>query len=411
VKTRLVYHHRTRGTGVEGVHIRGVVQALERRGWEVTIVSPPGVAVEGGPPQSHKPSVLSHVWKAVAGWAPEALFEIGELAYNACSYFRLKAALQKTGAAAIYERYSLFGWVGAWLARRKGIPIVLEVNDATVITRSRPLFWKRLARRIEGWVFRNVTHVVTVSENFRDRIAEAHGIPRNDIRVLPNAVHPYQVVASVAASRPDAPFTLGMVAAFLPWHGLELVIGGTKEFLKRTQSRLVLVGDGPERSRIVRWIAEFRLEGLVELTGSVPSARVQEYVDQMHVCVIGDSPTHASPMKLFEYMSRGKAVIAPAVGSICEVITHRVDGWLFEPRNAESLLQAVEALYRDRELRERLGEAARRTVLSKHTWDHRAVEIESWLEPASGGKPHGVAPLHRRAAHGRLASSASIPPR
>jgi glycosyltransferase involved in cell wall biosynthesis len=381
--SRMIYHHRTRGGGVEGVHIRGIAEALRRRKWDVTIVSPPGVALESGAQSVKtpikKPVKKSRLWSVVADRLPEWAFEALELLYNCYSLYSLGRAVKQTSADAIYERYALFNFAGTWIARWKRIPIILEVNDATVIVRSRPLAARWLAARIEKRVFENATHLVTVSENFKDLIVRIHGIAPERIRVLPNAVHPKQVIAPQHAAAPTERFTLGMVAAFLPWHGLELVIKGTADFLKETGSKLLLVGDGPERTRINQWISELDLGSHVECVGAVPAAKVAQYVDQMDVCVLGHAADHASPMKLFEYMSRGKAVLAPAVGPIREVTNHKLNAWLFTPGDVESLMDGVFTLHRDAKLRAGLGRAARQKVLAEHTWDHRVAEIESWL--------------------------------
>jgi glycosyltransferase involved in cell wall biosynthesis len=99
----------------------------------------------------------------------------------------------------------------------------------------------------------------------------------------------------------------------------------------------------------------------------------------MDVALIADSAEHASPIKMFEYMAAGKAVIAPARASIQQIITNEFDGLIFEPLNPRALLAAVERMYSNAELRKRLGSNARQTVLSKHLWEHRIQEIESWF--------------------------------
>jgi glycosyltransferase involved in cell wall biosynthesis len=175
-----------------------------------------------------------------------------------------------------------------------------------------------------------------------------------------------------------------MVAAFLPWHGLEFVIKAVAGFLKSTDSRLLLVGGGPETERVRQWIDELGIQSLVELTGQVQSSDVPQLIQRMDVCVIGNLAEHASPMKLFEYMGCSKAVIAPKRGPIQEILVHGINGWLFEPLDSGSLLRGVETLYHDPSLRRLLGERARETVVQNHTWDHRAREIEGWVAQRNG---------------------------
>src|SRR4029079_110669 len=96
----------------------------------------------------------------------------------------------------------------------------------------------------------------------------------------------------------------------------------------------------------------------VELTGAVPASDVPKFVNRMDVCVMANSNEHGSPMEIFEYKAAGKPVLAPSYGPIREIITHKVDGWLFEPLQASSLREGLEALVSNPDLRRRMGAAA-----------------------------------------------------
>jgi glycosyltransferase involved in cell wall biosynthesis len=78
-------------------------------------------------------------------------------------------------------------------------------------------------------------------------------------------------------------------------------------------------------------------------------------------------------------MACGKPVLAPAYEPIEEIISHKVNGWLFKPLDSESLVEGLHALHGDADLRTRLGLAARDTIVARHTWDHRVREIENWI--------------------------------
>jgi glycosyltransferase involved in cell wall biosynthesis len=375
---KLLYHHRTRAVGAEGRHIRGIVEGFEHRGWKVIVLSPPGVGLAtsaaAGPTASP-----SRIWDLITDRMPDITFEALEILYNFNLLWNLRRELNRNRPLAIYERYAVFTWATTWMARYRKLPIVLEINYTTTAGRARPLQARRLAVWIEGWIFRNATHLVTITEDFKQRIISQHHIAPERIKVLPNAVDRSLVLNDGGQAEPPTRFTLGMVGAFLPWHGLEFAVKTLAAFLKDKNSKLLLVGDGPERTRLEQWIDELQLHRFVELTGFMPATRVPHYLTQMDVALIADSAEHASPIKMFEYMATGKAVIAPARASIQQIITHEFDGLIFETLNPSALLAAVERLYRDAELRKRLGSNARQTVLSKHLWEHRVQEIESWF--------------------------------
>jgi glycosyltransferase involved in cell wall biosynthesis len=79
-----------------------------------------------------------------------------------------------------------------------------------------------------------------------------------------------------------------------------------------------------------------------------------------------------SPLKVYEYMAAGRAVIASRIGSLCELIEHETNGLLCLPGDVDALAGAILRLKADAALRQRLGAAARQTVLANHTWDEVA---------------------------------------
>src|SRR5262249_27488858 len=85
---------------------------------------------------------------------------------------------------------------------------------------------------------------------------------------------------------------------------------------------------------------------------------------------------YASPLKLFEYMALGRAIVAPDAENIREILEDKVDGLLFAPGDIEALSDAIRRFASDDELRLRLGSAARRKIKSRNlTWRGNAERV------------------------------------
>jgi glycosyltransferase involved in cell wall biosynthesis len=95
----------------------------------------------------------------------------------------------------------------------------------------------------------------------------------------------------------------------------------------------------------------------------------------MDVGVLLDSNAYGSPMKVFEYWSMGKAVIAPSVAPVLEILTDNDTGLLIAPGDGQAMAKQILRLATDRALRARLGEAGRKQVLAQHTWKQNAARI------------------------------------
>jgi len=81
------------------------------------------------------------------------------------------------------------------------------------------------------------------------------------------------------------------------------------------------------------------------------------------------SEFYFSPLKVYEYMAAGLAVVASRIGQLSELIEDGTNGLLCPPGDALALAAAIDRLRRDPELRLSLGNAARRAVLREHTWE------------------------------------------
>lgn len=390
---RILVLHRTQGHGVEAVHLRGMVDAMREAGHAVEIVGPAGTdPYAPAPAASGKPGLAARF----ARHAPELLFEVAEQAYDRRLAGRLGAAAARFRPTLLYERYAFFGEAGSRLAARLGIPHVVEVNytvsDPLVRQRSRLL--AGACRRAEARVFRGAALLAAVSSRLEERVRE-HGVEGGRIVLMPNAVHRawWEAAASPApASLPvgltQAP-VVGFVGGFYPWHGVDRLVEAVRR--NRAAGRpaaLLLVGDGPERPRIEAQVAAAGLAEHCLLAGSRPHAELPGWIAAMDVCVMPHSNDYGSPMKVFEYMALGRAVLAPSLPPLCDVIDDGVNGALFASSEAGAdpvapLEAGLAGLLGDGPLRERLGRAARERVGERHTWQENWHRVESALA-ASG---------------------------
>jgi len=377
----ILYHHRTAGDRVERVHIMGIVRAFRSLGHTVLISSPPGCDPERPahpcantttPPRGGLRARL----KNFARRAPPVAFELAELAYNFYALADMLRLSRQAWPDLIYERTTANSIAPTLLARILRVPIVQEVNVTADIGRLRPLVLSRLTHAIERWVLRHAAAQVTVSRRFREMLIAA-GLPgSNDALVSPNAV-------DADLFRPDVPLpegaerfkpaeslVVGYVGAFVPYHGLELLVEVAPRLTDRfPQCRWLLVGDGVMRAPIKEMLKSRGLRDVFILPGAVPHEQVPSFLRLMDVCVLPASNPHGSPMKIFEFMAMGRAVLAPRLGPMEEVVQDGVNGRLFAPGDLNDFAAKLAELLADADLRTRLGEQARRDVLARHTWE------------------------------------------
>lgn len=99
---------------------------------------------------------------------------------------------------------------------------------------------------------------------------------------------------------------------------------------------------------------------------------------------IGNTATWMSPLKIFEYMSVGKAILCSDLPALREILTPGVDCLMVKPDNIDAWVHAILRL-QDRERREALGRAAQDTYNRQYTWSKRAESVLSGLPLEPGG--------------------------
>jgi glycosyltransferase involved in cell wall biosynthesis len=97
-----------------------------------------------------------------------------------------------------------------------------------------------------------------------------------------------------------------------------------------------------------------------------------------------------SPLKIFEYMSAGLPVVAPAAGRIPTIVAHQREGLLYAPSEPGALATALETLT-DTRLREQFGGAARARAVHEYSWAAHCKALEGAIvQAARGSHPLGV---------------------
>lgn len=328
---------------------------------------------------------------------PKWLYELLEFGYSFIDYRHLSRAIRRQRPDVIYERYNLFWMSGAWARRRFDIPLISEVNAPLYDERSRygGIALKKLARFSECASWRGADRVVTVTRVLAERIAD-EGVSRRKITVAPNGINPARFPAT--AGRADAKRRLGlgdsMIIGFVgfarEWHGLDRVIDVLAELADRSLTFL-LVGEGDVCSSLKRAAQDRGVKERLRVTGLADRESVAGYVQAFDIALQPAVVDYASPLKLFEYMACGAAIVAPDKANIREILTKDHDALLFEPLSAEAFAAAVKKLCRDASLRARLGEAARRTLDQRElTWEHNARTVEMIAKDLISGQQSPV---------------------
>ena len=380
---RILYSHRIQSRDGQSVHVEEMVAALRGLGHEVTVVGPSFYAASSFGGESRTVALLRRL-------LPWVLAEVAELAYNLPAYRRLARAARAVQPDLLYERYNLFFLAGAWLARRHRLRYFLEVNAPLAEERARhgALRLRRTARLAERHVWRSADCVLAVTAVLGRRITAA-GVDATRIRVVPNGI----VAERFAPAPPDAPerhpLTLGFVGFMRDWHGLDTVIRGLAGHAG-VPLRFEAIGEGPARPGLQALAASLGVTERVRFAGLLPHDSIPAAVAGFDIALQPRVVDYASPLKLFDYMAAGRAIVAPDQPNIREVLEHERTALLFDPARPEAMWQAIARLAGDAALRRRLGIAARQDLLRRDfTWRGNAARVAAWARESAARPDRG----------------------
>ena len=364
--------------GGAATHINGFVNAAEELGAQVNLISNDHIA---GLDETR----LTLIDPEPVG-TTRAAFDLRNNLIFSTGALR---EIERAPVDFIYQRYGRFTWAGVEASIRTGAPLFLEYNGSEVWIGKH---WDMsgmlpLLERFERLNLGAAARIFVVSEVERRNLLRA-GISNEKIVVNPNGVdvETFRPGMGGAAVRNELGVgeheTLaGFVGTFGPWHGVLTLAEAITMLPEDGGVRFLLVGAGRFRDEVEHLVRNAGRERQVIFTGHVDHERVPALLDACdillspHVPLEDGSEFFGSPTKLFEYMAMGKGIVASRLGQIGDVLADEETALLVEPGNAQQLAEAILRLDKSRELREKLGVAARDAAIERHTWKQNAGRV------------------------------------
>jgi glycosyltransferase involved in cell wall biosynthesis len=242
---------------------------------------------------------------------------------------------------------------------------------------------------IGRWALRGAPRVVTVCRAFAADLARA-GVPAPRISVHHNMVEPYAPPCQAEQAALRTRFDIPTAARVLLAAGRLSAEKGHADLLDAfallptpvgSASRLIIVGDGPERSALERRSAQLGLSGRVIFTGHQESVAPFYALANMFVL-----PSHSegSPNVLLEAMSAGLPIITTNAGGAAELVLDGQSALVVPCRNPRAFSDAVARILEEPALAARLGAAAQLASKNYSPKDYAAALIAIYREVLAG---------------------------
>lgn len=279
------------------------------------------------------------------------------------------------------------------IAKLLSVPLTIEVNGWVLeeLRQTGYSRWKigymRLNQRFN---FCYCDRIIPVSGGLKNLIVTNYPVDPAKVIPVANGTNPEvfrpmsKSEALVKTGLPDAP-TVGFIGSCYHYHGVQYLIQAAPTVIAhKPQVRFVVVGDG---AQLQEWKTLSQELGVAEkfiFTGKVPFTMAPYYINSFDICVAPWDidffiKISGSPMKFFDYLACGKAVIASPVSGVAELIQTYQCGVLCDVKNPSVLAQVIMELLADPERRQVLGKTGREVVLKHFNWEITSRKIEQVL--------------------------------
>jgi glycosyltransferase involved in cell wall biosynthesis len=373
-----------------GVQTMETCHALARRGHDVTLVVRPDSATTPRDPFAFYglpalPALRVHV---VAGKGSGRARRIR---------FLLAAARMATvgrGAVVLTRDLGLAAWLLQLPRARRPVLVYESHGPADVVAAEMPVLLgkpelapspgklRRLGRR-EARVWARAAAYVAITQSLAGELTRRFG-PRPNVFVVPDGARAAGAPRTESAA--THPFVAGYAGHLYPWKGVDVFVRALA--LAEGVHGLIVGGHPgePDLDRVRRLVRDLGIEARVTITGLVPPPEVTGRLASASALVLPNtasaiSERYTSPLKLFEYLTLGRPIVASDLPSLREILTDGQTATLVPPGNAAALAAALDRLKEDPALAASLGAAAA-ALAPRFTWDERARRIEAALEAA-----------------------------
>lgn len=294
----------------------------------------------------------------------------------------------------------LVGLSGLCIARAKRVPFVFEVRDlwpeslAAVGMGNENSVLHRLLAKVAGFLYRNSDHIVVVTQAFEKYLVERWNVPRKKISVVENGVETNLFAPSNESDslklqlNAEGKFIVCYIGTMGMAHGLETMVEAADQLRQSAPDVLfLLVGEGADKERIVALAKTRGLDNL-QFVDQQPREKIPAYISASDACLVllrkTDLFKTVIPTKMLEFMSCARPVILGVDGQAREIMDRAQAGIFIEPGNVGALMEAVERLRANPQLRADLGSNGRRHIVDYFSREQTAATYVTVLDQILG---------------------------
>ena len=385
--------------------VMSISEALSKLGHTVHVVAPYDISVDEDFTSPVPVNRFKYIWpkkfhimgharslKADVKLRPSAFFLLPF--FSIASIINLIKECRKIDAQIIHAHWVLpNGFAAAIASKILGIPFIISLHGSDIFTASKNAIFRAVAK----WTFQQSSYVSACSQELCDR---AKQINKNiKIEVIPWGANPEnfkpienrnQVREKYGWSTEE--LIISTLGRMVHKKGFSQLLDIIPDLTSCTQKfRVVIGGSGPLEDELKEKAARMNLSEFVSFPGRIPWDEVPKYLAASDIFVLPSQRDEAGnldglPTVLLEAMACSLPCVASDVGGVSLVIDQAKNGILVSPNSSSELIEGLQSLIEDKDLRDKFSVAARNSVVERFNWDNVGKKFETICQEALNGQ-------------------------
>jgi glycosyltransferase involved in cell wall biosynthesis len=276
------------------------------------------------------------------------------------------------------------------IGKKYNIPVVFDMAEnfpAALQAYENPIYgpllmcnvW--LPKKIERLSIKMATHILVVTEEQAERL-NSLGIPKEKLTIVRNTPD-LSFLRLVEKASPDLKENNGLTLLYIgkidPHRGIGIAIKALSDVAKQLpQAKLILIGEGKSKEKLITMVKELGLENNVRFTGWLDLKTALSYIKVSDICLIPhlvSAHTDTTlPNKIFDYMALAKPVIVSNARPLERIVKEERCGLVFRSEDAQDLAEKILQL-QEKELRDAFGSRGKESVMRKYNWNNDAKNL------------------------------------
>lgn len=274
----------------------------------------------------------------------------------------------------IHAHLPVPGVVARFAGLLTGLPVVYTEHN--LVNR-----YKQISRWLSRWTYRMHDQTIAVSQAVAESIQSTYR-PSRPLHLIPNGVDTDEFNPDLFDRRllrrqigiPDQALVIGVVAVMTAQKRLDRWLSVAGHLAgKFSAVQFLVVGDGPLRTDLEKEADRLLQAGRMRFTGVV--SRPADFLACMDIFML-TSDFEGLPVALLEAMSMGCVPVCSRVGGIPAILTHGENGFLVDASVPEEIAETVGKFHANTVERNRLGAAARQTILKDYSIRRMVSQLE-----------------------------------